>query len=92
MDLKTMFNNLFHRSENSGQAIAEQRLRLVLSHDRANISPGIMEVIKDEIIGVLSKHLDIDAEHVQVNFTEDRRNTRLVADVPLQPTQRRRRG
>ncbi len=77
--------NIFKRRTDSGQAIAAQRLRLVLAHDRANISPGLLAILKDEIIAVITKHLDIDPSIVQVSFTEDRRETRLVADIPLNP-------
>ncbi|MBN1487401.1 MAG: cell division topological specificity factor MinE [Anaerolineae bacterium] len=77
------------RSTPSGQDIAEQRLRLVLAHDRANISPGMLQILKDEIIAVISKHLDVDADKVEVNFAEDQHETRLMADIPLQSTRNR---
>jgi cell division topological specificity factor len=77
------FYNLFRRSKTSEKEIAEQRLRLILAHDRANISPGLLEILKDEIIAVISKHLDVDATKVDVSFTRDQRETRLVADIPL---------
>lgn len=77
------FLDLFLRPKASEKDIAEQRLRLVLAHDRANIPPGLLEVLKDEIIAVISKHLDIDATKVDVSFTRDTRETRLVADIPL---------
>jgi len=35
------------------------------------------------MIAVISKHLDIDADNVIVNLTEDNRRTRLVADIPI---------
>jgi cell division topological specificity factor len=76
---------------NSSQDVAAERLRLVLTHDRANVSPGMLEMLKDEIIAVISKHMEIDADKVMVSFTEDNRETRLVADIPLQ-AQRGRRG
>jgi cell division topological specificity factor len=74
----------------SGQDIAAERLRLVLTHDRANISPGMLEMLKDEIIAVISKHLDIETDKVVVRFSEDNRETRLVADIPLQSERARR--
>ena len=80
--------DLFRRTPRSGQNAA-QRLRLVLTHDRANISPGMLEMLKDEIINVISKHLDIDTDKVQVDFTEDHRETRLIADIPLQIRKKR---
>ncbi|MEJ5308822.1 MAG: cell division topological specificity factor MinE [Anaerolineae bacterium] len=80
---------LFRRRKNSDQEIAAQRLRLVLAHDRANLSPGMLDMLKDEIIAVISRHLEIDADKVEVNFTEDQRETRLVADIPLSSPRRR---
>jgi len=81
---------MFRRKNTSSQDIAEQRLRLVLTHDRANITPGMLEVLKDEIIAVISKHLDIDTDKVIVNFTEDNRETRLMADIPIHTSRGRR--
>ncbi len=81
--------NWFRPRAKSGKKIAEQRLRLVLAHDRANISPGMLAVLKDEIIAVISKHLEIDPEAVTVSFTEDAHETRLVADIPILSRRRR---
>ncbi len=84
-----LLDRLFNRQD-SGKDIAAQRLRLVLTHDRANISPGMLEMLKDEIIAVISKHLDIDADKVDVNFTESQRETRLMADIPLRSNRKGR--
>lgn len=81
--------DLFRRKPKSSEDAA-QRLRLVLTHDRANISPGMLEILKDEIISVISKHLDIETEKVVVDFTEDNRETRLVADIPIYSQRARR--
>jgi cell division topological specificity factor len=82
--------NPFRRKTNSSQDIAAQRLRLVLTHDRANISPGMLEVLKDEIIAVISRHLEIETDKVVVSFTEDNRETRLMADIPIYTSRARR--
>ncbi len=86
-----VLERLFHRQEPPSSQVAQERLRLVLAHDRANISPGLLDILKDEIIGVISRHVPIDAAGVQVTFTQGARESRLVADIPLQ-TQRKRRG
>lgn len=78
-----LMEKLRHREPSSGE-VARERLRLVLAHDRANIPPGLLEVLKDEIIAVISRHVPIDPEGVQVTFTEGPRVHRLVADIPLQ--------
>ncbi len=74
----------FQRSaQPTSREAAKQRLQLVLVHDRNQIEPGMLEVIKDEISAVISKHIEIDRAGVQVNFTESERESKLVADIPL---------
>jgi cell division topological specificity factor len=76
--------SFFQRSaQPSSRDEAKQRLQLVLVHDRYQIEPGMLALIKDEIITVISQHLDIDRNNVQVNFSEGERESRLVADIPL---------
>jgi cell division topological specificity factor len=76
------------RTTSSGQ-VAKERLRLVLAHDRAHISPGLLDTLKDEIIEVISKHINIDPNGVQVTISESTRESRLVADIPLAAGRRR---
>ena len=84
--------SFFRRSpQPSSREAAKQRLQLVLVHDRNQIEPGMLEIIKDEIIAVISKHVDIDSTSVQVNFTEGERESKLVADIPLLPKRQARR-
>ena len=83
-------DRLMGRGEPSSREVAKQRLQLVLVHDRANISPGLLAKIKDEIINVISRHIEIDRDNVQVNFTQQGRESRLVADIPVLGTRRRR--
>jgi cell division topological specificity factor len=80
---------LGRRHESSSGEVAKERLRLVLAHDRAKISPGLLDTLKDEIITVISRHVDIDAEGVEVTFSQNARETRLVADIPLLTRRRR---
>lgn len=75
-------DRLLGREEKSG-ALAKKRLQMVLIHDRSEVSPGVLAQIKDEIIQVLVKHLDINPDDVEVNLDQDERESRLVAEVPL---------
>lgn len=84
------FERLLGKQEKSG-ATAKQRLQMVLIHDRADISPGLLEQIKDDIIEVIAKRLEINPETVVVNLDNTSRESRLVAEIPLlQPNGRRR--
>ena len=74
---------LLGRGEPSSSDVAKQRLQLVLVHDRAKISPGLLALIKDDIINVISRHIEIDRNGVEINFSQQGRESRLVADIPL---------
>jgi cell division topological specificity factor len=74
----------------SSRQVAKERLQLVLVHDRTQISPALMQTLKDEIIAVISKHVPIDREAVDISFTQNRRESRLQADIPLQSRSRQR--
>jgi cell division topological specificity factor len=72
---------LGHKQPASGQ-LAKERLKLVLVHDRVKMSPQMLQTLKDELIAVISKHLDVDQAGVQITIGD---GNRLVADIPLMP-------
>ncbi len=74
---------LGHPDKSSSGEVAKERLRLVLAHDRTSISPALLDTLKDEMIAVISHHVAIDVESVQVSFSQSARESRLVADIPL---------
>ena len=74
---------LGRRDESSSGKVAKERLRLVLAHDRTSISPALLDTLKDEMIAVISRHVAIDVEGVEVTFSQSARESRLVADIPL---------
>ena len=49
----------FHKS-NSGE-IARRRLKQVLVSDQSGCSPGLIEGIREELIGVLSRYMELDS-------------------------------
>jgi cell division topological specificity factor len=78
-------NRLFKTSrDTSSRQVAKERLQFVLVHDRAQISPQLLQTLKDEIIDVISRHVAIDQDGVEITLTQSRRQSRLQADIPLQ--------
>ena len=69
---------------------AKERLQLVLIHDRAGISPGKLDSLKDDLINVISRHIEIQTDAVEITLTKERDEHRLVADIPLVPNRKRR--
>jgi len=71
---------------------AKERLQLVLIHDRTDLTQVELEALKDDIIGVISRHVNIDPAAVQIGVERDGREQRLIADIPLRSVTRRRSG
>jgi len=69
---------------------AKERLKLVLIHDRTDLTPGKMDKLKDELIEVISRYVDIDASAVRIDMTQDGREQRLLADIPIRTAARKR--
>ena len=78
----------FFKKKSSG-SLAKDRLKLVLISDRANCNPEIMEAIKNDIIKVISKYMEIDCEglDIQITQTESEGNNgtvpALFANIPI---------
>jgi len=70
---------------------AKERLQLVLIHDRTNLPPGVLENLRDEMIRMISQHIEIDASGVVLQMTQDGHEQRLIADIPLKIDRKRRR-
>lgn len=82
-----LFNKLF-RDNNSSKDMAVERLRLVLIHDRASISPGLMEALKEDLIQVISKYMDIDKETMDVSLNSGDLSASLIANIPVKRIRR----
>jgi cell division topological specificity factor len=87
--MSTFLERLLGRNRKSAHQ-AKERLKLVLIHDRTDITPGTLDVLKDELIAVISRHVDIDPAAVRIEMTQDGRQQRLIADIPLNTADRRR--
>ena len=73
----------------SSSEVAKDRLKLLLISDRTTCSTEVMELIKNDIIKVISKYMEIDAEglDIQITQTESEGNNgnvpALFANIPI---------
>lgn len=76
------------KKKNSGD-VAKDRLKLLLVSDRANCSPEVMEMIKNDIIKVISKYMVIDTEALDIQIMQTESDTNngtvpaLFANIPI---------
>ena len=78
------FSNLL-KKENSKDD-AKNRLKLVLIQDRAMLPSGVLENMKDDILKVLSKYVEIEKSKLNIDicpYDEDPRKIALVANIPI---------
>lgn len=83
MDLFRVFSN-----KTTPKDVAKDRLRLILIHDRGDLAPETLEKIREEILEVISKYIEIDADDVEIalNRTEDVEGNdapALIANIPI---------
>ncbi len=62
------FMDFFRKKSTSD--IAKDRLKMVLVSDRSAVNPEIMERIKNDIIQVLAKYVEIDQEGLDIKITQ----------------------
>jgi cell division topological specificity factor len=58
-------------------------LKLVLAHDRAAIAPEILEKMRQEIMAVVSKYVELDNDAMEISLDSSDRTTVLVANFPI---------
>jgi cell division topological specificity factor len=66
---------------------AKDRLKLILIHDRADLSPELLENIKEELLKVIANYAEIYQEDVEISLTRVSEGTgtspALVANIPI---------
>ena len=80
---------LFGHEGKSAQQ-AKERLKLVLIHDRTALTPDMMERMKNELLQVISRYVEIDPELVRISMSQEGREQRLLADIPLRASAARK--
>ena len=85
-------DNFISKKQNS-KDIARDRLKLVIVHDRADFSIELLETIKNEIVQVLLKYMDIDEGELDMQITKAESDNEIVpvlyANIPIKGMLRR---
>ena len=89
--MRTLWN--FKKTNNKKEEInkdtAKERLHLVLMQDRANVSADFLDMMKQEIIDVIKKYIDVDEKEIDVKLTNKQNSDgttgapALYANIPI---------
>ena len=75
--------------ETKSKQTAKERLHLVLMQDRANVSADFLEMMKQEIIEVIKKYIEVDEKEIDVRLTNEVKEDgttgapSLYANIPI---------
>lgn len=90
--LTTFFKKIFkpgQADEDSSKNTAKERLHLVLMQDRANVSADFLDLMKQEIIDVIKKYIEVDEKEIDVRLTNQSNDDgtngapALYANIPI---------
>lgn len=84
----------FGKDEGTSKDLAKERLKLVLVHDRTNCSENFLEMVKGDLINVISDYMEIEEDGLDIKITKTRRNDdkvmpALVANIPIKKMKNR---
>ncbi len=84
----------FGRSDGTSKDVAKERLKLVLVHDRTNCSENFLEMVKGDLLNVISDYMEIEEDGLDIRITKTRRNDdkvmpALVANIPIKKMKNR---
>jgi cell division topological specificity factor len=72
---------LFGQSGSS--ATAKERLRLVLMTDHLELAPEMIEAMKRDLVDVISRHVEVDRDKIEVNFERQDSALAMLANIPI---------
>ena len=89
--MKDIFTNLYNKvigffqaeKGDSSKVIASNRLKLVLMHDRTNLDTNKKKKMREQLIKVISKYIEIDQEALDLNLEGEGDAIALMLNIPV---------
>ena len=62
---------------------ARERLQVLLAHERSSTGSDLISVLREEILAVIAKHVQVDSDRVHVKMDRDEHMSILEIDVEI---------
>ena len=70
------------RIEASAQK-AKERLQFIIIDDMTGVSPELLEILRNEMIKVLKKYMDIDESRIEIDIENSGKTKALAVNIPV---------
>jgi cell division topological specificity factor len=87
--IKRLLEMLFPWNNNTNsRSHAKSRLKLIIAHDRASINTDMMEAMREEILEVVARYVEVNRDEMEFSLSNDQRMTSLTANLPIRQIKR----
>ena len=80
--MRNFLQRMFSSSKGSKND-AKQRLKVLLIHDQVDLTQAQMEMMREEVVAVIRKYVEIDDEGVEFRLDRNESGVELAASVPV---------
>ena len=80
--MRALIDRFFNRPHASKED-AKARLKILLVHDQVDLTPSQMEAMKGEILAVIARYADVDAQNVDIRLDRASSGVAVVSSIPV---------